>query len=275
MKRKIENAVAVRKVNQEAATCRHVNPNIPFPDGEPRMSPSSLQERRAETRRSSRNPTSTFSAGNPVDGGLVPSALRLRDAAGRRSDPLAASAAARETAKPSRLSQRIARTAGSSRPSERDSALGYGHAAFLRPAFRCLSLARPKGFRHYSLHGGMAERLKAHAWKACIRYTPYRGFESHSLRQVAFRAVSENPRDTDQTVIEKIRSGRRVSCVDRRTPADLDFVRGGNPAFLPRRRAAPGRPRATRRAHGQGRNFRRSRYFRFGQRQACARRRFG
>jgi hypothetical protein len=29
----------------------------------------------------------------------------------------------------------------------------------------------------------VAERLKAHAWKACIRVKPYRGFESRSLRQ--------------------------------------------------------------------------------------------
>ena len=30
----------------------------------------------------------------------------------------------------------------------------------------------------------MSERSKEHAWKACIRLTPYRGFESHSLRQI-------------------------------------------------------------------------------------------
>ena len=30
--------------------------------------------------------------------------------------------------------------------------------------------------------GGMAERSKAHAWKACIPFTGYRGFESLSLR---------------------------------------------------------------------------------------------
>ena len=28
----------------------------------------------------------------------------------------------------------------------------------------------------------MAERLKAHAWKVCIGFKAYRGFESHPLR---------------------------------------------------------------------------------------------
>lgn len=32
-------------------------------------------------------------------------------------------------------------------------------------------------------YGEMAERLKAHAWKACVRGNLYRGFESRSLRQ--------------------------------------------------------------------------------------------
>ena len=30
--------------------------------------------------------------------------------------------------------------------------------------------------------GEVAEWLKAHAWKACVRLKPYRGFESRSLR---------------------------------------------------------------------------------------------
>jgi hypothetical protein len=32
--------------------------------------------------------------------------------------------------------------------------------------------------------GEMAEWFKVHAWKACVRLQPYRGFESLSLRQV-------------------------------------------------------------------------------------------
>jgi hypothetical protein len=32
------------------------------------------------------------------------------------------------------------------------------------------------------LRGEVAEWLKAHAWKACVRLKPYRGFESRSLR---------------------------------------------------------------------------------------------
>jgi hypothetical protein len=31
--------------------------------------------------------------------------------------------------------------------------------------------------------GEMAEWFKVHAWKACVRLKPYRGFESLSLRQ--------------------------------------------------------------------------------------------
>ena len=41
-------------------------------------------------------------------------------------------------------------------------------------------------------YGEMAEWFKAHAWKACIRGIPYRGFESLSLRHSkisAFRKV--------------------------------------------------------------------------------------
>ena len=30
----------------------------------------------------------------------------------------------------------------------------------------------------------MTEWLKVHAWKACVRRKPYRGFESLSLRQI-------------------------------------------------------------------------------------------
>ena len=36
----------------------------------------------------------------------------------------------------------------------------------------------------------MAERLKARAWKVRIRRKPYRGFESHSLRQLRIPATS-------------------------------------------------------------------------------------
>ena len=86
------------------------------------------------------------------------------------------------------------------------SAIRPGTFAFPRPTILRLSLAGPGEFGHYSSHGGMAERLKAHAWKACIRYTPYRGFESHSLRQVAFRTLPENPKHTKHIAIRKIGS---------------------------------------------------------------------
>lgn len=33
--------------------------------------------------------------------------------------------------------------------------------------------------------GGVAEWLKAHAWKACVCSNVYRGFESHLLRQMS------------------------------------------------------------------------------------------
>ena len=42
----------------------------------------------------------------------------------------------------------------------------------------------------------MSEWFKEHAWKACIRRKPYRGFESRSLRQVVVPGLpgpSETP----------------------------------------------------------------------------------
>ena len=35
----------------------------------------------------------------------------------------------------------------------------------------------------------MSERLKEHAWKACIRLTTYRGFESLSLRRFNLKPI--------------------------------------------------------------------------------------
>ena len=40
-------------------------------------------------------------------------------------------------------------------------------------------------------YGEMAEWFKAHAWKACIRGIPYRGFESLSLRHSKISAFWE------------------------------------------------------------------------------------
>ena len=38
--------------------------------------------------------------------------------------------------------------------------------------------------------GEMAEWFKVHAWKACVRLKPYRGFESLSLRHFKKRTVN-------------------------------------------------------------------------------------
>ena len=46
---------------------------------------------------------------------------------------------------------------------------------------------------HYARLGGeMAEWFKAHAWKACVA-KHYRGFKSHSLRQLSFVSLAEDP----------------------------------------------------------------------------------
>ena len=46
-------------------------------------------------------------------------------------------------------------------------------------------LCAPAGFRlGIPSTGEMAEWFKVHAWKACVRLQPYRGFESLSLRQL-------------------------------------------------------------------------------------------
>lgn len=39
----------------------------------------------------------------------------------------------------------------------------------------------------------MSERSKEHAWKACIRLTTYRGFESLSLRMIECIVASIGP----------------------------------------------------------------------------------
>lgn len=57
----------------------------------------------------------------------------------------------------------------------------------------------------------MAERLKAHAWKACIRFTPYRGFESLSLRLVWSRLLSDYVARICETLPAVVRPHARYS----------------------------------------------------------------
>lgn len=46
--------------------------------------------------------------------------------------------------------------------------------------------------------GEVTERLKVHAWKACVRLKPYRGFESRLLRHFSLRT---NPRKYKKTIV--------------------------------------------------------------------------
>lgn len=49
----------------------------------------------------------------------------------------------------------------------------------------------------------MAERLKAHAWKACVR--KYREFESHSLRQYMSSTLIAGPCATKNHELRQVR----------------------------------------------------------------------
>ncbi len=42
--------------------------------------------------------------------------------------------------------------------------------------------------------GEMAEWFKVHAWKACVRLQPYRGFESLSLRHLVYAHIRSETR---------------------------------------------------------------------------------
>ena len=79
------------------------------------------------------------------------------------------------------------------------------------------------------VYGEVSERSKEHAWKACIRLTPYRGFESRSLRQLpkregaqegpfSFRQLEEKQRSLNPRLkggFEKIAGARPAKPVER------------------------------------------------------------
>ena len=62
----------------------------------------------------------------------------------------------------------------------------------------------------------MSERFKEHAWKACVRLTAYRGFESLSLRHVMaismglFAAICCEPRQVRKEATVATDSGAEV-----------------------------------------------------------------
>lgn len=53
--------------------------------------------------------------------------------------------------------------------------------------------------------GEVAEWLKAHAWKACVRRESYREFESHPLRQIEIiLLVNFDQKDYDYAITREI-----------------------------------------------------------------------